>query len=323
MKAGLLKGRLKFDEWMRAEKMSYEPWQNFPFYKLLRESAQLARMTGRADEAERYSAAACRMAAALDEHMVDPESGTVRSTPPGGWARHQSGQYDNGLMLWSGIPDRARGREIARRTFHPETSRIRAPFHGLFVTEGLFAYGEDICAVDFIRRYWGGMLERGATTFWDDFSLDWPPGVLPNRQTSLCHGWAAGPTYSLPAHVLGVRPAVEPGGPGFRRVLIEPRPADLEWAAGTVPTPHGPVSVSWQRSAERFRLEADVPPGSTARVSLPRVGAAAHQGWLRKRTTGLIGGPRVTLDGEAVDAGWDGPRRTVDVGTGRHVVVCA
>ena len=27
--------------------------------------------------------------------------------------------------------------------------------------------------LDVIRRFWGGMIDLGATTFWEDFSLDW------------------------------------------------------------------------------------------------------------------------------------------------------
>ena len=28
-------------------------------------------------------------------------------------------------------------------------------------------------ALDMIRSYWGGMLQMGATTFWEDFDVEW------------------------------------------------------------------------------------------------------------------------------------------------------
>ena len=28
-------------------------------------------------------------------------------------------------------------------------------------------------AMDIIKKYWGGMLSLGATTFWEDFNLEW------------------------------------------------------------------------------------------------------------------------------------------------------
>ena len=89
--------------------------------------------------------------------------------------------------------------------------------------------GETDTALDFIRAYWGGMLDLGATTFWEDFDLGWtenagridelvPPGKKDIHgdfgaycyigfRHSLCHGWAGGPTAWLSQHVLGIRPA--------------------------------------------------------------------------------------------------------------------
>lgn len=70
-------------------------------------------------------------------------------------------------------------------------------------------------AMQIIRRFWGGMLDLGATTFWEDFNLDWtadaagiddfvPKGkkdihgdfgeyCYPGFRHSLCHGWASVP----------------------------------------------------------------------------------------------------------------------------------
>ena len=28
-----------------------------------------------------------------------------------------------------------------------------------------------------IRTYWGAMLDVGATTFWEDFNMEWLPGL--------------------------------------------------------------------------------------------------------------------------------------------------
>ncbi len=288
-----------FRAWMEAEKDRCEAWDNFPFYVLLRRASATAGRLGKREEAERYADVAAAMKRALVEGLVDEETGLCFGSTRRG-ERRQSGQYVNALLLWSGIPEPAAGEEIARRMFTPEVSRIDAPFHGLFVLLGLYAYGREQRALDFIREYWGDMLARGATTWWDSFSLDWPPGVVPERGTSLCHGWAGAPTYVLPAYVLGVR-ALEPG---FSRILIEPRPADLQWASGDVPTPHGPVRVSWSREPEQFRLQIQIPEGCTARASLPP------------------GTPRakVELDGRPAAAEVRGGRAALDVPAGEHVV---
>ena len=69
-------------------------------------------------------------------------------------------------------------------------------------------------AVEIMKEYYGGMLQRGATSFWEDFDVDWLKGSgrideLPKEDQkdihgdfgafcykgfrhSLCHGWSAG-----------------------------------------------------------------------------------------------------------------------------------
>ena len=66
--------------------------------------------------------------------------------------------------------------------------------------------------------------------------------------------------------MLGVRP-VEPG---YKTWVIEPQIGDLTWAAGTVPTPYGPITVAWQKTAQGFHLEIDVPAETSGTVGVPR-----------------------------------------------------
>jgi hypothetical protein len=141
-------------------------------------------------------------------------------------------------------------------------------FYGFYVLNALGAAGETDTALDFIRRYWGGMLDHGATSFWEDFDLAWtenagridepvPPGKKDLHgdfgahcyigfRHSLCHGWAGGPTAWLSRHVLGISPAE----PGFAKVRIRPQLGGLEWAEGSYPTPRGPIRVRHERQAD-------------------------------------------------------------------------
>lgn len=121
--------------------------------------------------------------------------------------------------------------------------------------------GEYEAALDIIRDYWGRMIEMGATTFWEDFNIDWTENAAPidepvpagkrdihgdfgaycytGLRHSLCHGWASGPAPYLAAHVLGIK-AVEAG---YRKIKFEPHLSGLEWARGTYPTPYGDIKV--------------------------------------------------------------------------------
>lgn len=194
-----------------------------------------------------------------------------------------------------------RCRKIKISISRPDSSRIGSPFHGFFVLDALFDNGEDGAAADFMRRFWGAMLDLGATTFYEHYNLDWTAGAIPDRMNSQCHGWSAAPAYALPAGVLGVRPLA----PGFRKILVAPQPSDLVWAAGKVPTPCGTISVSWQRSGRLFRMELDIPRNCECTVSLP-----PYRG--RDRT--------VVVDGAAAAYRWENGRQVVDAVSGQRVV---
>ena len=81
----------------------------------------------------------------------------------------------------------------------------------------------------------------------------------------LSHAWQCTPTYQMSARILGVTPAT----PGYREIKIQPRVADLRWAKGRIPTPHGDVEVNWRRDSGRFHLDVQIPSGTHATVILP------------------------------------------------------
>ena len=151
-------------------------------------------------------------------------------------------------------------------------------FYGYYMLEAMAAAGRYEEAMDIIRSYWGGMLDLGATTFWEDFDISWMDGAARidtlaadgrkdihaeygdycyrGYRHSLAHGWASGPTAWLSRHVLGIRVI----GPGI--VRIEPHLGDLDWVEGSCPTACGTVRVRHEKDASgRVRTEIWAPEG--------------------------------------------------------------
>lgn len=151
-------------------------------------------------------------------------------------------------------------------------------FYGYYVLKARAMAGDYTGAMEVIRDYWGGMLDLGATTFWEHFDLSWmenagrideitPEGKIDVHATygdfcyvglrhSLCHGWASGPTAWLSEYVLGIR-VLEPG---FKTVLIDPNLGDLEWVEGTYPTPYGLIHVRHEKDKDgRIHSEVNAP----------------------------------------------------------------
>jgi hypothetical protein len=103
------------------------------------------------------------------------------------------------------------------------------------------------------------MLEKGATTFWETF-----PGYRKNHWSrSLCHGWSAAPTYFLSTQILGIQPTA----PGYARVRITPHSFTLDWAEGTIPTPHGDIYIRWTRTRQGLEVETSLPAGVSGELA--------------------------------------------------------
>ena len=158
-------------------------------------------------------------------------------------------------------------------------------FYGYYMLEAMSAAGENRRALDTVRDYWGAMLDVGATSFWEDFSLAWTNGCfrideLPvagrkdvhgdygefcyrGFRHSLCHGWSSGPAAWLIRHVLGIRP----DGVGCKSVEVKPFLGDLAWAEGAMALPGGgSVRVRADRDASgRIRARVDAPAGVEVR----------------------------------------------------------
>ncbi len=148
-------------------------------------------------------------------------------------------------------------------------------FYGYYMLRAMAAAGNYQGALDVIRQYWGAMLDLGATTFWEDFNMDWLPNAAPIDELvpegkkdihgdygdycykgfrhSLCHGWASGPTSWLSEYVLGVQ-VVEPG---CKVVRIVPHLGDLQWVEGTFPTPQGIITIRHEKRTDGT-IQSDV-----------------------------------------------------------------
>jgi len=207
--------------------------------------AEMCRVLGEPELADE-----CRQSAArLRRHVPDPNGSKQAAA----------------LMALSGL---APAEKMNREYLAVDGSQRMSTFYGYYILEAMAAAGNHQGAIDCIREYWGGMLDLGATTFWEDFDLDWtknagrideftPEGkkdihadfgnyCYKGLRHSLCHGWASGPTAWMSRHVLGVTIA-EPGG---KRIRIEPHLGDLGWAEGTFPTPHGVVKVRHEKRSD-------------------------------------------------------------------------
>jgi alpha-L-rhamnosidase len=186
------------------------------------------------------------------------------------------------------------------------------PYTSAYELFARFESGDTTGALALIRNEWGLMRKSspfysGAT--WEYVALDGTPGL--GEGTSLAHGWASGPTSALSKYVLGVRPIQA----GYKTWLIEPQPGDLSWAAGTAPTPYGPIAVAWQKTPQGLRLEIALPAGTSGIVGVPTssgtVAATDNGRPIQKAAASVSDGTVLARQGYAYFA---------NLGAGAHVI---
>lgn len=120
------------------------------------------------------------------------------------------------------------------------------------------AGGENMLPI--IKEYFGAMLSRGATTFWEDFNMEWLEGSgrideLPQEgekdihgdygafcykgfRHSLCHGWASGVLAFVVEYMLGLK--LSDGGAAYE---ITPNMMGVKEIEAKIPVKEGWISV--------------------------------------------------------------------------------
>lgn len=111
-----------------------------------------------------------------------------------------------------------------------------------------------------IKEYFGAMLARGATTFWEDFDMEWLNGsgrideipengvkdihgdygahCYKNFRHSLCHGWASGVLSFVIEHIFGLHLT------GKDEYTLTPHPLGIEKLYAKIPINSGWLEIN-------------------------------------------------------------------------------
>lgn len=156
---------------------------------------ELARMLGRESEAADWPDLVKSMRRASRDAFYDRRSGVVVSGP-----QRQVSYLSQVWMVLSGTLSPKEGaRALTAVLADPTACRPGSPYAYHYLIEALIACGMEDEARERLIGYWGGMIERGADTFWevydpaDDYKS--PYGFHPVN--SYCHAWSCTPVYFI------------------------------------------------------------------------------------------------------------------------------
>ena len=118
-------------------------------------------------------------------------------------------RHANIFAVLYGIADPDRQAQIVDSVLlNDNIPAITTPYFKFYELDVLCRMGRYAEVLEQIKAYWGGMLARGAVTFWEEYD----PNVPEEEQydmygdkfgKSLCHAWAASPIYLLAKYFAG------------------------------------------------------------------------------------------------------------------------
>ncbi len=261
-------------------------YYNALYVLALRDAAQLAQSLGHPADAQRWNDRAASVAAAINAHLWDASAGAYLDSAVGP-VRH--GQDGNGYAVLAGVAPACRAASalsylsahtatpygnsfMDNNTLVPDgTQRVYA-FTSFPEITARFMTGAAGSAIDEIKRLYGWMASHDpGTTDWEGIGAG--GSMYEGPYTSAAHGWSTGVVSELTNQLLGAAPAT----PGYATWTVTPHPGSVRWARGQLPTPHGPLQVSWTNGGHAFQLTVDAPAGTSGTVTLPG-GRTVHVG---------------------------------------------
>ena len=290
------------------------------FYQALRDSQSLARLLQEKQHEQTYAKTADALHAAFNQQLWNSGEGAYHA----GFLKDERlapTVHAQLIALHCGlVPD---DRKASTRKwflahyknpggFHcgsnPDTAKMIADKSGIdmpvmfyWVFNELYRMdtpATDAEALNEMRRRWKYMVElqQDAGTLSEKFVFADGSGA-----SESCHNYGSMPAWFLSSYVLGVR---RDGPVWEKRLLIEPRLADLTSAEGIVATEFGPVGVSWKREHDVLRAELHIPDDTQTTLRIPlkthgltTVRAGGKPLWLNGKSNGVI--PGITPVGEA------------------------
>ena len=208
-----------------------------------------------AEDAERYTCLFNTLREKTDSTFWNNDAHAYMHSIEDGEINGQITKFPNMFaLLYNDMPQSRRDDIIRHVMLNPDVEAITTPYMRFYELEALCGAGFYNEVIDSIKDYWGGMLEEGATSFWEKY-VPSEHGVEHLQMygrpygKSLCHAWGASPLYLLGKYFLGVRPIK----PGYETWECTPHLGTLDWIRGAVPTPYGPIHVYMDKDIVRIK----------------------------------------------------------------------
>jgi hypothetical protein len=161
----------------------------------MKETLALAKQLGKENEVAELSALISKMTKAARTSLYDKSTGLFTSGPD-----KQISFASQSWMVLSDVANKAEAQRAMKAiAVHKTAVRPGTPYLTHYYVAALIKSGMKKEAKDLIETYWGGMVNKGADTFWEAYDPDndklSPYNFFPIN--SYCHAWSCTPVYFI------------------------------------------------------------------------------------------------------------------------------
>ena len=161
----------------------------------LKASHELGMALGKTSEVKGYPALVKRMTEAARKHLLDKKTGLIVSGKD-----RQVSVISQAWMIRAGVLNQKEGQKALTTVLAmPESVKPSSPYATHYLIEAMLLCGMEQEARTYLTDYWGGMVSRGADTFFEAYDpendLLSPYGFSPLN--SYCHAWSCTPIYFI------------------------------------------------------------------------------------------------------------------------------
>lgn len=240
-----LPGDWVFIDWADMDKSGVLCAMQMLYCRALEAMAACSALVGEAENQKRYAELAGKMREKIETIFWNEDIGAYVTNAVNGKATTQIRRHANIFAVLFGFADGEKRLSILNNVLlNDEIPQITTPYFKFYEQDALCKLGRLDKVTEILRSYWGGMLNEGATTFWEEYD----PRMSGTKHLemygepydkSLCHAWGASPLYLLGKYYLGVSPT----RPGYAEFEVSPALGGLENFEGEVPINNGYVRV--------------------------------------------------------------------------------
>lgn len=197
---------------------------------------------GNSDRAKQYDMRAEQLKKSIQESYYDEGKGMYADRIE----KDHFSQHVNSWAILTGLVSGEEAKTLGNRLLSDTSLAPCSVYYKFYLHMALIQAG---LGDDFLSwlGIWMENIENGLTTWAETSDL--------SGTRSDCHAWGSSPNIEFFRTLLGIDSAA----PGFDKVRIEPHLGELEKIGGTMPHPHGAITVAYEKTSKGLKATITLP----------------------------------------------------------------